>query len=72
MSITTLIRRQLEGTVNFEVRVYLDTAMSQEALANNEIRVFRESSEFYLLKDHTNSPNPISLIGSAYFDNLIL
>ena len=58
--------------MNFEVRAYPDTAMSQEVLANNEVRVFRESSEFYLLKDHTNGPNPVNLIGSAYFNNLAL
>lgn len=45
----------------------LGTAMLQEVLADNEVR-----AESCLLKDHANSPNPINLIGSAYFNNLIL
>jgi hypothetical protein len=57
---------QLDGTINSR-SLRLSTAMLQEVLANNEVR-----AESCLLKDHANSLNPINLIGSAYFNNLIL
>jgi len=48
---------QLDGTMNSR----------SLRLANNEVR-----TESCLLKDHANGPNPINLISSAYFNNLIL
>jgi hypothetical protein len=56
----------LDGTMNSR-SLRLGTAMLQEVLANNEVR-----AESCLLKDRASSPNPINLIGSPYFNNLIL